>query len=91
MGNAKASRCGTSNRYRFPRFFFIYALQLFFKIGTVRFGESADMQQISQMKQATFADSNCNYQAPAVDIVEVEVELGFAGSAGGSGSDMGWD
>ena len=49
------------------------------------------MQQISQMKQATFADSNCNYQAPAVDIVEVEVELGFAGSAGGSGSDMGWD
>ena len=43
------------------------------------------------MKQATFADSNCNYQAPAVEIVEVEVELGFAGSTGGSGSDMGWD
>ena len=25
MGNAKASECGTSNWYRFPRFFFLYA------------------------------------------------------------------
>ena len=24
VGNAKASKCGTSNRYRFPRFFFIW-------------------------------------------------------------------
>ena len=26
MGNAKASECGTSNWYRFPRFFFLYGL-----------------------------------------------------------------
>ena len=32
MGNAKASKCGTSNRYRFPRFFFIWP-RLSTKIG----------------------------------------------------------
>ncbi|WP_368123576.1 hypothetical protein, partial [Bacteroides sp. RTP21281st1_F3_RTP21281_210402] len=29
MGNAKASISGMSDRYRFPRFFFIYIHQLF--------------------------------------------------------------
>ena len=27
VGNAKASKCRMSNRYRFPRFFFIYVSQ----------------------------------------------------------------
>ena len=45
MGNAKASKCGTSNRYRFPRFFFIWP-RLFTKImiKPVRVGESARTQ-----------------------------------------------
>lgn len=30
------------------------------------------------------------YQAPHVEIIEVEVECGFAGSPGGKGEDMGW-
>ena len=29
MGNAKASMRGTSNRYRFPRFFYIYESGLY--------------------------------------------------------------
>ena len=30
------------------------------------------------------------YEAPIVEIIEVVVECGFAGSTGGTGEDMGW-
>ena len=30
VGNAKASKHGTSNRYRFPRFFFLYGLVIIY-------------------------------------------------------------
>jgi hypothetical protein len=30
------------------------------------------------------------YVTPEVEIIEVEVESGFAGSTGGTGEDMGW-
>ena len=30
------------------------------------------------------------YEAPAVEVVEVEVEKGFAASQGGTGEDMNW-
>ena len=41
LGNAKASKQGTSNRYRFPRFFFLYELILIYLNRPVR--ESADI------------------------------------------------
>ena len=42
LGNAKASRSGTSNWYRFPRFFFLYGLNQSLSIRTIRFGESLE-------------------------------------------------
>lgn len=38
------------------------------------------------MKKVEFV----KYEAPAVEVVEVEVEKGFAVSQGGTGEDMGW-
>lgn len=38
------------------------------------------------MKKVEFV----KYEAPAVEVVEVEVEKGFAASQGGTGEDMGW-
>lgn len=31
-----------------------------------------------------------NYQAPQIEVIEVEVECGFVGTTGGTGEDMGW-
>lgn len=31
-----------------------------------------------------------DYVAPQIELIEVEVEKGFAGSPGGEGEDMGW-
>ena len=39
LGNARASKSGTSNRYRFPRFFFLYTSSIYYmniRVGSLR-------------------------------------------------------
>ena len=45
-------------------------------------GEKENKLKIDKMKQ-----EKMNYEAPLVEIIEVEVEKGFAGSLDGYGSD----
>ena len=40
--------------------------------------------------ETIFIEKQANYQAPQVEMIEVEVERGFEGSTGGTGENMGW-
>lgn len=44
------------------------------------------------MMDTNFIEKTIGYQAPEVEVVEVEVERGFEGSTGtgGTGENMGW-
>ena len=68
------------------RFLFICVLDFLYNFDA---GASSYIILITVMMETKFIKKT-NYQAPLLEVIEVEVEHGFAGSTGGTGEDMGW-